>query len=275
MRQSIVDGQFYASDKENLKKQIENCFKDKLGPGLSSEKKDKNIIGVICPHAGYSFSGPCQAFSYKEIAESKTPDVFILLGLSHSGFNSCISIEDWQTSLGIIKVDQELAKKINLPIDEVAHQNEHSIEVQLPFLQFISKKEIKILPIIISADINIKEFAQNLVKALDKKTTIIIASSDFTHYGSNYNFTPFTNKIKENITNLDKEAINEIKNLNSEKFLEKAQKTTICGQYPIAALIEVSKLLKAKETHLLKYYLSGDLTENYTNSVSYASILIK
>ena len=271
MRQSIVDGQFYESDKEELKKQIENCFKK--GPGLPSSKKN-NIIGVIAPHAGYSFSGICQAFSYKEIAESNKPDVFILFGLSHSGFNSCISIEDWKTPLGTLKVDQELAKKIDLPIDEVAHQNEHSIEVQLPFLQYLYDN-VKILPIIINADINIKEFAQKLIKALDKKTAIIIASSDFTHYGSNYNFTPFENNIKNNISKLDNDAIEAIKELDSEKFLEKASKTTICGQYPITALIEVSKLLKAQKILLLKYYLSGDLTENYSNSVSYASILIK
>jgi MEMO1 family protein len=274
MRQSIVEGQFYESDKENLKKQIESCFKNKWGPGFPSKKKDKQIIGVICPHAGYSFSGPCQAFSYKEIAESNKPDVYILLGLSHSGFNSCISIEDWKTPLGILKVDQELAKKINLPIDEIAHQNEHSIEVQLPFLQYVDKKA-KILPIIISSDIDIKKFAKNLVKSLYKKTSIIIVSSDFTHYGKNYDFIPFKEKIKENIAQLDKKAIEAIKQLDSIKFLEYSQKTTICGQYPINALIEISKLLKPQKIQLLKYYLSGDLSKDYTNTVSYASILIE
>lgn len=283
-RQPIVDGQFYGSDKQELKKQIESCFKSNFGPGnLPSKERKNNLIGVISPHAGYVFSGPCQAFSYKKIAESKVPDIYILFGLSHSGFNSCISIEDWETPLGVVKTDKSFGKKLseisNIPVDEVAHQNEHSIEVQLPFLQYINKAvEFKILPIIISPDINIKSFAEKISELLKKtkKTAGFIASSDFTHYGRTYGFVPFSSNIKENLFNLDKGAIERIKKLDSKEFFDYIDKTgaTICGQYPIAALIESAKILGAEKAELLKYYSSGDIVKDYDNSVGYASIVV-
>jgi len=285
MRQSIVDGQFYESNPNELKKQIENCFKSKFGPcDLPYEKRDKEIIGAISPHAGYMCSGPCQAFSYKEIAESKIPDLYILFGLSHSGFNSCISLEDWETPLGVVKTDKEFGEKLSslsgLPIDEVAHQNEHSIEVQLPFLQLVNKgKNFKILSIIISLDIDIKKFVRNIKETLDqtKKTTMLIASSDFTHYGPNYDFLPFSKDIKENMYKLDKGAIDKVLELNSDGFFGYIERTqaTICGKYPIIALIEISKLLGAKKSELLQYYTSGDIIRDYNNSVGYASLIIK
>ena len=285
MREPIVEGQFYESDPDLLTKQIESCFKSGFGPGnLPSKERKNRIIGLICPHAGYMFSGPCQAFSYKEIAESKIPDLYILLGLSHNGFGSCISTEDWKTPFGIIKTDKKfgelLSKTSKLPIDEIPHQNEHSIEVQLPFLQYINKNEVfKILPIIISPDINIKDFAKQLEGTVlkTKKTVVIIASSDFTHYGYNYGFTPFSSNIKENMYKLDNQAIEQIKKLDSDGFLGYLEKTeaTICGKYPIAALIEIVKLLGAKQTKLLKYYTSADVIGDYSNSVGYASVLIE
>jgi AmmeMemoRadiSam system protein B len=285
MRQPIVDGQFYESDPKQLTKQIESCFKSKFGPGsLPSKERKKTIVGAICPHAGYAYSGPCQAFSYKEIAESKIPDLYILFGLSHDGFESCISIEDWQTPLGLVKTDKEFGKKLaeicNLNIDELPHQNEHSIEVQLPFLQFINKNEdFKILPIIISPDIDIKYFGKKLSELIkdSKKSVILIASSDFTHYGSNYGFVPFKDNIKENMYKLDSKAIEYITKLDSNGFLKYIEKTnaTICGKYPIAALIETSICLGAKKADLLRYYTSADVVGKYNNAVEYASILIK
>jgi len=280
MRQPIVDGQFYESDSDELNNQIESCFKNSLGPKeLPSKNRENKIIGVISPHAGYAYSGPCQAFSFKEIGEAKVPDLYIIFGISHSGFNSCISIQDWKTPLGIVKVDKEFGEKLSsLPIDEVAHQNEHSIEVQLPFLQFVNKNEnLKILPVLIGPDADIKKIAQDIADLLKqtKKTCILIASSDFTHYGANYGFTPFSENIKEELYKLDKKAIDFIIKLDSDDFLDYAEKTTICGKYAIFALIETAKLLGVKKAELLKYYTSGDIVQDYKNSVGYVSIVFK
>jgi len=113
VRKPIVANQFYEGSFDALDKQISECFSSKFGPAsLPNKKRDKNIFGIISPHAGYTFSGPCQAWAYKELAESTFPDLFILLGLSHSGFPSCVSLEDWETAFGIVKSDKEFIKKL-------------------------------------------------------------------------------------------------------------------------------------------------------------------
>jgi len=152
-RQPVFAGQFYYGEKKALKEQIEECFMSRFGPGsLPEDVRTKVIKGMIAPHAGYVFSGPCAAFAYKEIAEAQEPDLYIVLGTSHSGSDSCISAEDWETPLGIAKNDKEFGKSLvdnsKIVVDEEAHNMEHSIEVQIPFLQFVNpKKDFRFLPL--------------------------------------------------------------------------------------------------------------------------------
>ena len=143
VRKPIVAGTFYEAEEEALNEQIKNCFLSKFGPGrlpeIKKEKKEKAVLGIIVPHAGYVYSGACAAYAYKEIAESASPDLFVIIGLSHSGYSSCISLEDWETPLGIARNDKDFGRsliKTGLKQNETAHSQEHSIEVQLPFLQF-------------------------------------------------------------------------------------------------------------------------------------------
>ncbi len=285
-RKPIVDNQFYEGSPDELEKQIKECFTHKKGPGMPGKRRSKKILGIISPHAGYVFSGAAQAYSFKQIAESEFPDLYIIFGLSHSGFSSCISLENWELPFGIVKTDIDFGKKLinnsSLKDDEVAHSNEHSIEVQLPFLQFVSKDNIdklRILSIIISEDINIKELAKNIKKTLKEtgKKAVFIASSDFTHYGYSYRYVPFLKDVKENMYKLDKEAISFIQNRDADKFLQfcMQKQATICGKYPIAALIETSNLLGAKKAELLQYYTSGDIVNDYNSAVGYGSLVIE
>lgn len=287
MRQPIVAGQFYESDKKKLENQIKESFLHDFGPKkIPNATQSKRIIGAISPHAGYFFSGAGAAFSFKEIGESKIPDTYIMLGLSHQGYRSCVSLEDWETPLGIVKVDKEFCEKViknsSLKVNEAAHRQEHSIEVQLPFLQFIAqehKNNLKIAPIIVSPDISCANFARFIKKTIDEtdRKACIIASSDFTHYGINYGFIPFSNNIKEKMHALDKKAIDLIIKMDASGFLDYTEETgaTICGKYPIAVLIELCKLLGAKKGKLLKYYTSGDILGDYSNAVGYASIVFE
>lgn len=284
VRKPIVAGMFYESEKEALKEQIKECFLSEFGPGkLPENKKENTILGVIAPHAGYPYSGACAAYSYKEIAESKSPDIFIMLGLSHSGYGSCISMEDWETPLGIVETDKDfgrsLMKSTGLKPNEAAHRQEHSIEVQLPFLQFINKNKIKIMPIISSNDMLYDELAKKItgtIKDTNKKACIL-ASSDFTHYGVNYGYFPFQTNVKENLYNLDNNAIKHIKNLDAYRFLDYTEQTgaTICGKFPIAVMVEICKLLGGKNAKLLKYYTSGDIMHDYDSVVGYASLIVE
>ncbi len=284
IRKPIVSGQFYPGNFEELDKEINNSFESTFGPAITPGKRtNKEIKAIISPHAGYLYSGPCAAWAYKEIAESKFADTYLMLGLSHGGYPTCLSLNDWETPFGIIKIDKKLGKELiskGIPHNEEAHEQEHSIEVQLPFLQFASRDKLnnlKILPIIISPDKNYLETAKIIADTIKDKNIVIITSSDFTHFGFNYGYFPFKENIKENLYELDKKAIEHIKKLDSKNFLHYTEKTqaTICGKYPIATTIEITKLLGAKKGKLLHYYTSADIMGDYNSAVGYASLTIE
>lgn len=273
MREAVVSGSFYAEDSCSLHEQIKSCFLSEFGPGkLPGKLSKKEITGVICPHAGYAYSGPCAAYSYKAIAESKKPDVFIVLGTAHAGFGNSVSMEDWRTPLGIAKVDKEFAKilmKNGIEHNEAAQEGEHSIEVQIPFLQYILE-DFKFIPILVS-DLAVVSAIKKTIMQADKKVTFI-ASSDFTHYGANYGYAPFNADIKKNMQKLDAGAIDYIKKIDAKGFLDYIDKTgaTICGRMPIAAMLDC---IKAEKAELLKYYTSADISgKGYSMAVGYAAI---
>ncbi|MBD3203110.1 AmmeMemoRadiSam system protein B, partial [Candidatus Woesearchaeota archaeon] len=203
----------------------------------------------------------------------------------HQGLSSGISIEDWKTPFGLVKTDKDLAillkNKTGLKINEKPHMNEHSIEVQLPFLQFANKdliKEIRIVAVSVGRDVDFNKLGSDLTSLLNKKDVIYIVSTDFTHYGPNYGYVPFTSDIPERLNKLDKEAIDLIKNLEIEKFREFLNKThiTICGYYPTLLLMKILSESEIKtKGSLLMHYTSADIVGDYKNSVSYASILFK
>lgn len=282
MRGAVVAGQFYEGSLGELDEQIKNCFTDARGPGALPIKKREGIIkGVIVPHAGYAYSGACAAWAYKAIAESKFAEIFIVMGPSHGGFRSCLSADDWETPFGVVNVHKsfakELSKKSGLAINEGAHATEHSIEVQLPFLQFSCKDyldKIRVVPLMIGHEVDYKALGVAIRDSIGERKVCIISSSDFTHYGFNYGYVPFFKDRKENMYKLDKGAIDIIKGGNASRFLGYVDKTqaTICGAYPIAVLLES---LDAEKAELLQYYTSGDVVNDYNNAVGYASILFR
>ncbi|MDD5254257.1 MAG: AmmeMemoRadiSam system protein B [Candidatus Nanoarchaeia archaeon] len=286
MRKPVVDNMFYEGSFEELNNQIESCFLDKKGPGELPSKRNNKLTGIIAPHAGYSFSGPCQAWAYKSIGEAKFPKRYVIIGINHSGIgaNYSLSLEDFETPFGRVKNDiafgKELINKCKfLKNNETAHKNEHSIEVQLPFLQYVSKdklKDLKIVPILISEFDYEKSKKLGWAIAEIDDDTIVIISSDFTHYGKNYGYLPFLDNVKKKMYEMDSKAIQLIINLNPRDFLTHIEKTkaTICGVGPIITGLESFKALDSEKGILLMYYTSGDLT-NYDNAVGYASIIFK
>lgn len=283
MRKPVVAGSFYEANFEVLDKQIRECFLSKLGPGeLPITKRKGRIIGAICPHAGYAFSGPCAAWAYKEIAEATFPELFIVIGPSHyGGEGSCTSLEDFETPLGTVAVDKAFAKRMidqGLAVDKECHEAEHSIEVQLPFLQFANKdylNSIMFVPITVSSNTDYKKLGLMIKEAIvdSNKNTCVIASSDFTHYGHNYGYVPFSTDVKNRMYELDAGAIRFIKGLDADGFMNYCYETgaTICGQLAIATLL---KSVKAERARLLRYYTSGDVLGDYRNAVGYASIVL-
>lgn len=281
MRKPAVAGSFYEAGFEALDKQVRNCFLSKPGPGeLQITKRKGRILGAICPHAGYEFSGHCAAWAYKEIAEAEFPDLFIIIGPSHFGGESCTTLEDFETPFGAVQVDKEFAKRLvdaGLAVNDQSHAQEHSIEVQLPFLQFANMnklRQIRFVPILVSADADYKKLGLIIKEAVidSGKTVCIIASSDFTHYGRNYHYVPFSADVQKRMYALDEGAIKFIKKMDADGFLNYCYETgaTICGQVAIAVLL---KSIKAEKVRMLMYYTSGDVVGDYKNAVGYAGIV--
>lgn len=299
MRRAIAAGSYYDADVNELKDSIHELFLGNLGPGkladIKKEREEKQLYGIIAPHAGYIYSGQAAAHAYKAVAESKKFDTFIVLGTDHTGYadsDFSFSLEDFETPLGSVRIDKELAKLIirnskkagiNADAtgkDEKAHSIEHSIEVQLPFLQSCVS-EFKIVPIMVSRydAARCGKFAAVVVDTAEnlKRKICVIASGDFTHYGNMYGFVPFTSHIKENIYGIDKKAISRILKFDTSGFLGEAGKTTICGAGVISTCIEICKRLGSKKAELLKYYTLGDITLHYDTDavIGYAAIAFR
>ncbi len=253
IRISIADKYYYPSDFQELEEKISNCFEN--GPGSTPLKdRSKKIYGILVPHSSYDDSGECAAWAYKELGEGKFPDAYIILGINHKeyiGRKVALSKKDWKTPFGIVK-NCSSSLKTSLKEDEKPHITEHSIEVQLPFLQFISKqylRDLKIIPINISHIT--KEEAENYAKEFENVSVII--SSNMVKGNSK-------DTREKNI-----EIIKSITELNTERFLELTKETPICGKYAIVLGIELLKKLGSTKGSLMKY-ISKD-NENYASIV--------
>lgn len=268
-RSPYVAGQFYEADPGRLKKQLEAGFLHKLGPGKTPVKGPKgarDIVACISPHAGYMYSGPCAAHVYYELSREKTPARVVVLGTNHTGLGGAASAsaEDWVTPLGVAKTDLDAVKKLGVPVDEYAHRYEHSLEVQVPFLQYIYGVDLRLVPIIVSMTSSKGVGIEDRLAGLEDP--LIIASSDFTHY-------EHAPMAKEK----DEKAIEAILDMDEERFLNIVESTraSICGYAPIISAIITAKKLGAKKAELLKYTTSGDITGDQSSVVAYAAIVFR
>lgn len=285
MRKPVFAGTFYEKGEMTLQKQLQECFEGERGPGASppevqSQKKASLPKAIIVPHAGYEYSGACAAWGYKALGEAPLADVYILLAPSHHSTETGLTQETFETPLGLVRVDQDLARRLlekgTIKENNAIHEQEHAIEVQLPFLQYINKdviEKVKILPILVGHDADLTNLSVDLKEVLidTGKKAVFIVSSDFTHYGRNYHYLPFTSDVAANIAKLDRGAIDLIKEAKPEAFLKYVDEkmATICGAHPIALLLKTIKFSKA---NLEQYYTSAEITKDQKNSVSYAAI---
>jgi AmmeMemoRadiSam system protein B len=265
---------FYAGTARELEKQIEWCYKHELGPGTIprvNSKGPRDIVAIVAPHAGYYYSGPVAAHAYKELADDGIVDTAVILGPNHTGYGWPVSLwvgDSWSTALGEIEIDKKCAQRLLgkvVKADETAHLHEHSIEVQLPWLQYLYKK-VKIVPIaMLAQDL---ETARTLGKiiSLAGDNIVIIASSDFTHYESHSVATETDNSVIEAILALDEEELyKRCESLNC----------TMCGYGPVASVIVAAKEMRAQRASLLKYATSGDTSGDFSRVVGYGSIVIR
>ncbi|MFQ5887790.1 MAG: MEMO1 family protein [Candidatus Hydrothermarchaeales archaeon] len=274
VRSPSVAGQFYRSDLKGLKKQVKSMFLHDLGPGKLPEKGEgeRDIVACVVPHAGYMYSGPAAAHVYFQLAKQKKPETIIILGPNHRGYGSAIATtkEPWTTPLGTVNIDEDVADSLwkgcdIVDMDELAHRYEHSLEVQIPFLQYIYG-DFKFVPIVMG--IQDLKMASEIANCLSKirKDILVIASSDFTHYESS-----------KEAEHKDKKALNAILDLDEKRFINTVYdlNISICGYGPITVAISVAKKLGATKAELLKYMTSGDITGDKSQVVAYAGIVFQ
>jgi AmmeMemoRadiSam system protein B len=279
VRRPCQAGAFYEANPEALRKQIESCFCHQLGPRrtpIVTKTECKHVVGLVCPHAGYMFSGPVAAHAYYELALDGSPDTVVILGPNHTGYGSALSAMNegsWRTPLGDVEVDNEVANAIVresriVDVDEAAHRFEHSIEVQLPFLQYLYGSDFKIVPIcFLMQDLtSAREVGQAVGRTLSGRNAVIIASSDMTHYE------PQVQAEKQ-----DRRALEAIVAMDEARLLSivEEESLTACGVGPIAALITATKVLGGKKAKLLCYKTSGDVIGDYSSVVGYAAMCLK
>ena len=277
-RKPVVAGMFYTANAQELKEQIAG-FMDSRFRG---NDKLINALGVVSPHAGYAYSG---VVAGAVLAAIKPKDTYIVLGTNHTGYGKPFGLDakrNWQTPLGEVRVDKELAKAIldgsdYIEEDHACHDSEHSIEVQLPFLQVLNQFRAGIVPIrdrsdpgsersrlgigfvpitILHADkTTYEKIGKELAKAVKKDVTVI-ASSDMTHY-----------EPEEEAKRKDMAAIEKILALDTGGFLETVAKYNIsmCGAAPTAVMMEYAIARGAKSAKLIKYK---------TGVVGYAGIVV-
>jgi len=265
-REPVVAGQFYPS--------LPSQLKDMIAGFIDQNAVKEDVIGIVSPHAGYVYSGPVAGAVMSKI---KVKDTAIILGPNHTGRGEPLSIMTkgtWSTPLGKVKIDSELANRIMakskyVQEDITAHQFEHSLEVQIPFLQYF-KSDIKIVPIVLGPATGSvhKQLGRDIARAVKdmNRDVIIIASSDMTHY-----------EPQKSAKEKDNQAIAAILELDEDKLLARIKELdiTMCGYAPTVSLISAAKELGAKEAELVRYQTSGDTTGDYSAVVGYAGIIIK
>ena len=252
-RAAVVANAFYAGDRQSLIKDLEGCFRGRLGPGkLPEPRKERagKVVGLVCPHAGYVYSGAAAAHSYAALAEDGIPEVAVILGPNHSGIGEPVAVaaeDEWMTPLGAVRVDLAIANTIlrsssTARSDNRAHSREHSLEVQLPFLKHIGGDSISIVPITVAL------LSQEDSRAVAEDLGAAIASA------------------LEGIANLDPEGLLDVVHSHS---------ITMCGAVGAAAMLHACLRLGATSARQLTYYTSGDVTGDRREVVGYGSVVIE
>ena len=273
-RKPVVSGVFYPSGKEMLLRTIEDLFLGPLGPGSLPSLKEERMerpYGLICPHAGYMYSGQVAAWAYLEVAKYGRPSTVILVGPNHTGYGPPISVYPsgyWETPLGKVEVDEQAVQVIleNSSVaksDTSAHSMEHSLEVQLPFLQRLYGSSFKIVAITM-LDQSPKA-SSDLSKALLRyitlnPSTLFIASTDLNHYDDH------ESTLKKDSLIIEAIEANDPRMLYSAVY---ESGVTMCGYGAVATLM----LLEIGKPRVLKHATSGEVSGDFLEVVGYLSVI--
>lgn len=281
-RRPAVAGYFYSAESGALRSEVEKF----ILPGAPKRR----VMGAVVPHAGFMYSGPVAGAVYSSI---ELPDNFILIGPNHTGLGAPLSLMvrgDWETPLGIVKINEDIASALmhkfpRLEMDSLAHMREHSLEVQLPFIQYF-KKTLSIVPIQMM-DVRLEtcralgHAVAEVIRELGWRgetggeagmrkqrypEVLIIASSDMSHYVP-----------AETAREKDFKAIQKMLDIDPEGLYRVIRDLdiTMCGFGPAVAMLYACKGLGAERAELIKYANSGDASGDHAQVVGYAGVVVE
>nr|WP_321350871.1 AmmeMemoRadiSam system protein B [uncultured Methanoregula sp.] len=259
MRTCAVAGMFYPRDPSHLEQLLETFF--------GETRPEASPIGIVSPHAGYVYSGKVAAHAFGAI-DPDFSGTFVLIGPSHRGYLSSVSEIPWETPLGIVDTDSEFVRALDIETDEFSHRDEHSLEVQVPFIKYRFPRA-RIAPVMMGQQdyTSAKRLGERIVSAIKgtRRDVRIVASSDFSHY------VPAEKAIRD-----DSYAIEPLKTLDTIEFYRRIAErgVTACGYGPIAAMVTACSSLGATTARLLRYATSGDVTGDNKAVVGYAAIAV-
>ena len=283
-RVPAVAGMFYPDNARELRALIDQSFRNqRFGPGMTvtstapSTNKQHKIYGIVSPHAGYIYSGAVAANGFYKISSAADFHNVIMAGPNHYGIGSWVAAMKngtWETPLGDVQVNSRMAEEIGrrsptLDFDDYAHSKDHCLEVQLPFLQYI-KQDFKIVPVVlvsqnrdIAFDLG-NAISQTIIEMDTLDSTLLLASSDLTHYEPN-----------SEAHRKDGELIKAMLALDVNRFYTILERLNVsaCGYGAIATMMVAAKNLGATRGELLKYATSGDVTGDISAVVGYSSIV--
>ncbi|MBE6526970.1 MAG: AmmeMemoRadiSam system protein B [Thermoplasmata archaeon] len=228
MRMPAAANRFYSADEEEVRSDIEACFRS--GPGLPGVRGDSKLKAVVVPHAGYIFSGACAAYAFKEMAGSHRPEAYIVIGPDHYGNGYAVSMctEEYWTPFGPCETAWEVASALAKDIPDVpaAHAREHSIEVELPFLKYVDP-DARIVPIIMGDQRRpaAERLASVIREATEGMDVMVIASSDLVHYVPKPYADEMDARFLETVERMD---------VGAMYSLVRSERLTVCGYGPIA-----------------------------------------
>ncbi len=272
-RPSSIAGTWYTGEPTALSNQIDSFINDAK---VTEEDIHGKVIGLTAPHAGHRFSGKTAGYAYKTI-KGKKRDLVVILSPFHQYFPGDLITTVYQaysTPLGEIPVDtdalvelENALKKSNIQIHQVSNDTEHSLEIQLPFLQRALKADFKLLPLMVRSHdaYLLEQSAEALFNVVKDQSFVIIASTDLSHF--------FPLDIAEV---MDAEMLKQIKEMNPEGVLsaEKEGSASACGASAVAVMLWLTKKAGAKEAFILNYSTSADSTGDKTSVVGYGSAAV-
>ena len=266
IRRAAFAGSFYAGTRDRLHLQVRDL--------LPQEARPEKTIGAVVPHAGYIYSGRVAASVYARI---EFPETFVILGPNHTGQGAGAAIMtygEWETPLGHVQIDQDLGKTILanssvLEEDALAHIREHSIEVQLPLLQYFGHSFCFVPICLYSPEyLACQDVGQAVAKAVREsgKRVLIVASTDMSHYVSRDEAVVRDRKAIDAIVAVDPELLHQV---------VRREEISMCGYHPTTAMLLAARVLGATRADLVMYTDSGEMTHDLDEVVAYAGLLVR